>query len=252
MAKQKSDWWEKFFKLGWQQFHHYMKSPEQTLREINLLDQILQQYACQKVLDVPCGAGRITHGLAERGYELHGLDFNQGVLDEAIAISKEKSLDIVWKQGDMRELPYQEEFDMLMCFYGSFGYFDDQGNEAFVVAANKALKKGGYLLIDVPIIDTILPLFVPQRYHQLADDLLVLEKMEFDIYTSRMKGTWQFIKDREMGDPYYTDIRLYTFREMIDLLGRNGFGNFDPRGNYDGDPFVFRKARRLIMVAQKL
>lgn len=39
-----NNWWHDFFKTGWQQFHHYMKSPEQTRQEIDLVDQILQQY----------------------------------------------------------------------------------------------------------------------------------------------------------------------------------------------------------------
>ena len=37
---------------------------------------------------------------------------------------------VTWEQRDMRDLPWQARFDGAFCVGNSFGYLDDEGNEA--------------------------------------------------------------------------------------------------------------------------
>jgi len=51
---------------------------------------------------------------------------------------------------DMRSLPYNNEFDVILNWYTSFGYFTDEENKIVIQNFYKALTKKGILIIDYP------------------------------------------------------------------------------------------------------
>jgi SAM-dependent methyltransferase len=75
----------------------------------------------------------------------------------------------------MRELPFEEEFDAAICMWGSFGYFDDEGNLAQARAAARALKPGGRYLIDNPTLESIYPRFRERNWFEAGDTTVLME-----------------------------------------------------------------------------
>src|SRR5262245_719687 len=82
-----------------------------------------------RLLDVPCGNGRLSLELAGRGYRLTGVDMAREYIEAAKTHAADKDLAIDFQLRDMRDLLWHEEFDGSYCFGNSFGYFDDAGNE---------------------------------------------------------------------------------------------------------------------------
>ena len=82
-----------------------------------------------KILDVPCGAGRLSIELASRGYQVTGVDINSILLGESKRKAEERGFQITLEQRDMRELPWHGGFDGAICFWSSLGYFDELGNQ---------------------------------------------------------------------------------------------------------------------------
>lgn len=69
------------------------------------------------VLDVGCGAGRISVYLVERGYKVTGIDVSEGLLSVAREISTKRSQAIHFFHTEGITLPFQdEEFDILIGF----------------------------------------------------------------------------------------------------------------------------------------
>ena len=101
-----------------------------------------------KVLDVPCGEGRMSLELAARGFRVSGIDIAQPLVDDANRKAASRGLHADFEQMDMRDIPWEGEFDALLCWWGSFGYFDDAGNLNFAKAAASALKPGGRLVLQ--------------------------------------------------------------------------------------------------------
>jgi ubiquinone/menaquinone biosynthesis C-methylase UbiE len=78
---------------------------------------------------VPCGDGRIAVELASERHEITGVDLNETFLGTAARKAEQPSVNVEWLRLDMRELAFDSDFDAAINFGGSFGYFDDEGNE---------------------------------------------------------------------------------------------------------------------------
>lgn len=217
-----TEWWENFFDGEWATIQPEVWTAEQTSQAVDTIERILKLGDPSTVLDVPCGEGRISIELARRGYEVVGVDLSAKMLELAIESSSANDLRVEWHERDMRDLPWDQRFDAAVCWWGSFGYFDDEGNGAFLESVAAALRPGGALLIDSPGLETLLPHWRP-RYWSRAGDSIFLEESEYDARTGRVEGTWTIIRGgRE--SVMRSSVRLYTLRELDALCRRAGFG----------------------------
>jgi SAM-dependent methyltransferase len=98
-----------------------------------------------RVLDVPCGEGRIAGRLARRGCEVVGLDANERFL----ALARQRYPEATFVHGDMRALAYEAEFDAVVNWFSSFGYFDPATNDAVLAGFARALPPGGQLVLEL-------------------------------------------------------------------------------------------------------
>ncbi len=104
-----SNWWETFFEGIAVDMWLQALPPEHTRREADRLDALLGVAPGSEILDVPCGAGRLSLVLAERGYRLTGVDWSSESLGHARAAAG--SGDVAWERRDMRDLPWPARFD---------------------------------------------------------------------------------------------------------------------------------------------
>ena len=231
------EWWRQFFSGIALDFVRDARDPETTGEEISFLEHALGLTPGSRVLDVPCGAGRLSLGLAEFGCQVTGVDFSQELLASARQEAEARGLDLAFRQGDMADLPWNGEFDAAFCFWNSFGYFDDAGNAGFLAAVARALKPGGTFLLDTPLLETRLAeMEGEERVWWPVGDLLALEERYFDHRTGRVESNWTFIKGDQREQKRFS-LRLYTYRELITLLEEAGFGRHQAFGSLDWEPF---------------
>jgi len=244
-----SDWTEGFFGGLWQEAQLRMWTDEANRAAADKIERALQLRPGWKVLDVPCGDGRISIELAARGYEVVGVDITDRFLGEARRKADERGLTIRFETSDMRGLTFEAEFDAAFNFGGSFGYFDEEGNTKVVEAMGRALRPGGRFLIDTPTPETIFPRFRERRW-SFAGDVLLLTENRYDHQTGRIDGEWTIVSPDGHRETRHSSIRLYAFRELSALLRDAGFEQIE---GFDADTlesFGFG-ASRLILVATK-
>lgn len=245
------EWWQEMFaspawqavQLSWDTLESE-RSPAQT----DLIERALRLEPGMRVLDAPCGTGRIALELAARGYPVTGIDVTERFLDEGRTQAAARGLEVDFRRGDLREaLPERGDFDAAVCFWGSFGYFDDAGNAAQARATAEALRPGGVYLIDTPCQETILPRFRDRHWFEV-EDTVVLQENEWNAGSARVETTWTFLRGAERS-ARATSIRLYSLHELTELLRAAGFTAFEARDD-DLEPFELG-AQRLWLVATR-
>jgi SAM-dependent methyltransferase len=239
-----SEWWEEMFvSPGWQGVQLSWDSVEDADDQVDRIERALQLEPGMRVLDVPCGTGRISSRLAARGYDVVGVDLTERFLDEARA----RGDGVRYERGDMRELAFAEGFDAALCFWGSVGYFDDDGNLAQLRSAARALRPGGRYLIDTAALETILPRF-RERYWFEVEDTVVLQDTSFTVGTGRTETTWTFLRGGERAEQR-SSMRVYSVKDLTDLLLTAGFSSFEALDD-ELEPFDLA-SHRLWLVATR-
>lgn len=97
-----------------------------TDNEVTLFINLLNLKPEDKILDLCCGQGRHSLELTRRGYKnVFGLDQSSFLIRTAKSIAKAENLNVQFKEGDARKLPYATDtFDVVMILGNSFGYFE--------------------------------------------------------------------------------------------------------------------------------
>ena len=231
-------WWQDFFSGSALEFVKYSRDEENTQEEADFIQQALGLPLDAKILDVPCGGGRLSLEMASRGYQVTGVDFSLPLLEAARVKADVQPVAISWEHRDMRDLPWSGEFDGAVCFWSSFGYFGEQGNADFLRAVSNALKPGARFLLDTPLVETRLPeMEAEARVWWPVGDLLALEDRRFDHVNSRVESEWTFVHHGQI-EKKSLSLRLYTYRELSCLLEQAGFGKHQAYGTLDWEPFT--------------
>jgi SAM-dependent methyltransferase len=234
-----------------QQALRQAKTPEQTQREANYVETLLDVTPPAYLLDVPCGEGRLALELAARRYRVLGIDNAPDMLVLARQSAAVSGLGERFsaEERDMRDLPWRETFDGAYCLWESIGYFDDGGNRAFFEALAAALKPGARLVFDTHLIETILPGIHRREWQRVGDDVLVMEAHEYDHTTSVFTRHWIVVKDGQTEERSQS-MRLYSYRELVALVKAAGFVSVEDYGWLNLLPFTLASPR-LVLVARK-
>lgn len=102
------------------------------------------------LLDVACGEGTFAVAMAARGLAVTGVDISPRMLALAEQRAAAAGAPVRLLHGDMRDLPFCEEFDLVTCWYDSLNYLPscDDLCTAFA-SAYRALKPGGVYACDM-------------------------------------------------------------------------------------------------------
>jgi ubiquinone/menaquinone biosynthesis C-methylase UbiE len=206
-----------------------------------------------RVLDVPCGHGRISNLLAAAGVLVTGVDSSVLFLDQARSDSGEARTGSVYRQGDLRNLPVDDEvFDAVINWFTSFGYFPDDDNQRVLREFRRVLRPGGMLLIETMHRDGIIRAFPAsgathvERAGPTGDDLMV-DSSAFDVVSGRLVTERIIVRGGKVSTSNYS-VRLPTLSEFGEWLKTAGFQSvrFQSR---QGEPLTL-DSRRLVVLAQ--
>ena len=252
-ARGENEWWQSFFDEDWKRFSFDTVDPERTQKEVDFLADVMGLKKDDRILDLCCGIGRHSLELARRGFtDITGLDYTSEYLNEAISTAKKERLTVQFIQGDMREIPFEAEFDAIYNVFTSFGYFKTNSeNEKVITSIARTLKSGGRFFIDTINRDWLIRNFTrntPNTWHG-EEPNYILERNTFDLATSTQHGSWTFITKEGISERKM-QLRQYSLHEMIELLTRHGLRFQQALGSIEAEPMTWDH-RRMIVLAVK-
>lgn len=236
-------WYETFFRGVALDFWRQIVTPEWTAGEVNFLEKALEAPG-GRLLDVPCGNGRHSIELARRGYRVTGVDLSEEFVTEARQAAA--GLAAEFRLGDMRDLPWENEFDGAFCFGNSFGYLDHAGAAAFLAALARALKPGGRLVIENPMVaESILTHLEPNRWYRVGD-MLMLSENRYDTAASRLDIDYTFIRDGVI-ETRPASSYVLSAAELRRMTAAAGFEVTAAYGSTGGEPYQLRSPEMLLV-----
>lgn len=241
-------WFDEYFDDTYIQTYTHLNW-ERTGKEVDFLEKVLSLTPEMEIMDVPCGFGRHSIELTRRGFKVTGIEYNQTQIDfaERLMIEKQAPFEII--QADMRNLPLSRKFDVLINFFTSFGYFDDQDNDKTLKNFFEVLKPGGRILMEMGNRDFILKNYLPSNVSRLDDGTLFIEERSYDPYTGRMSAIHTLVSPDGNIRERKLDHRTYTLYELIAMFKSQGFEILNVYGDKDTEFQTF--SRRICLIAKK-
>ncbi len=217
--------------------------------EADSIKRLLKLRKGSKLLDLCCGVGRHSVPLAGLGLDVTGLDLNTGYLRRARAYAKNEGVKADFVKGDMRSLAYKAEFNAVVNLFTSFGYYDDQQNQAVLEGVARALKPRGKFLIDVMNRDWLLKHFRADSVRHFNRAIIITEE-EWNPMNSRLTSTWKMIKADKVTHMGTFDLRIYAMHELAAMIEDAGLTVIETFGGLDLSPFRM-DSNRLVILAGK-
>jgi ubiquinone/menaquinone biosynthesis C-methylase UbiE len=231
-------------------FYVPLLSAERTRKEVERIVEFFG-FASEspEVLDVPCGHGRHSNLLAARGFRVTGLDATAVFLEHARTEASALGVDVTYVQGDMRSLPWAESsFDGLLCWFTSFGYFDDADNKKVLAEFRRVLRPGGKLVLETHHHDAFVRAVSPgsASVERVNDDYLI-NQVAFDPLSGRIETDRLMVRDGKVHRTHLS-VRLLTVPEFRAWLEEAGFAEITVTSNR-GRPVTLDVARIVIVAA---
>jgi len=241
-------WHDRFFKglYGRVLAHQFLHAA--SLDHARTVQRLLRVRRGARVLDIPCGLGRVTLPLARKGLLMTGVDRERGYIARARRAAARARVKATFVCADMRDIDFAGEFDAAFNWFGSFGYFSDRENLDFLRRIFRALKAGGRFLVDGPNKS-----FILSHFYKGADERIggvrIIHRNGFDRRAGRAITRWTFIRGRRR-ESHTSSMRIFAGGELRALLRAAGFRDIRLHGRLGHRPFT-RHSRRLIAVGRK-
>lgn len=237
-----STWYQKSFGKDYLLVYNH-RDQQNADQEVKQITEWLQLTSDDLILDLCCGTGRHTSSLAMEHLNVVGLDLSPTLLSKAV--SRNEKTKIPFIIGDMRHLPFVEgTFDVVLNLFTSFGYFvKDDENEQVIREMARVLKPNGRFLMDYLNREYVIQNLVPKSEREQNGIFIQEERsIQGDFVVKEITLT------DEQGVRTYTErVKMYTHRQMLEMLHRNRFDVKQTYGSFDGGLYNEQSPRMILL-----
>jgi len=215
-------------------------------RFINTLFDHLAPKRGARVLDLACGRGRHAIEIQKLGFDVTGVDLSKQSIDFAQSFANEN---LHFERQDMRKLPYNQEFDIVVNLFTSFGYFRKASDNINVLSSiQNALKPGGTFVLDYLNPEPVIQKITPKES---------VTKDGYTFHITRSFDEGRIIKEIEVTDgntskKFHEDVGAYTCSELTHWAEESGMKVVEVFGDYELNPHSDATSSRTILVCKKV
>ena len=241
-------WFKDWFNSPYYHQLYFKRDDKEAAAFIDNLISYLKPAANSTMLDVACGKGRHSIQLANKGFDVTGIDLSDDSINEALQYETDT---LHFYKHDMR-LPFRiNYFDYAFNFFTSFGYFKtrrEHDNAVRTIA--QSIRKEGIFVMD----------FLNVHY---AEDHLVhqsekeIEGINF-IITKWFDETHFYkkiiVEDGSLQEPlvYTEKVAKFSLGDFTEMFAYQGLQIQEVFGDYTFSNYDVKKSPRMVMIAKKI
>ncbi len=244
------------------QFYDLCYEAKDYQRECDFFESLIKHFSnrsVSSVLDIGCGTGRHSIPLAQKGYNVTGIDASSQMLRYAKLFARSAGVGPIFRLSRLPSILVKGKFDAAASFFAVLNYLPNE-NALFRALKNirRVLHPGGVLFLDMWNPEAAIKSYTPITYREIANPSFhilrvsetkiiankVTDQFTFFIYDKKNKKIISF-KEKHV-------FRLYSPAQMELYLGKSGFGSvktFSPlkiNKKLRGDDFYMNIVARTI------
>lgn len=191
--------------------------------------ELLKEYEIKNglLLDLGCGTGSLTEILANRGYDMIGIDYSAEMLEIATAKREKSGSDILYLNQDMREFELYGTVKAVISICDSLNYLLEEEDLITTFGlVNNYLDPEGIFLFDLNTV---------YKYQELLGDTVIAENREeasfiWENYYDEEEQINEydltiFLQEKEDCYRKFEEVhvqRAYTLEKIKELLSKAG------------------------------
>jgi len=176
--------WERTNKMSYEGFAHVydqLMAHAPYDQWISFTESILEASGknVQKVLDLGCGTGEVALRLAEKGYDVTGVDYSTDMLSIAMAKAMDQSQSVSWINQDITSLTGFTNVDLCISYCDVMNYITSK-NELEQVCRHvyDSLAADGLFLFDVHHVEYAQQKLMGHTFAEVTDELTYIWECE--------------------------------------------------------------------------
>lgn len=239
------EWFTSWFDSKYYHILYQHRDDSEAHFFINNLLQKYQPQTSSTMLDLACGKGRHSIYLADKGYDVTGVDLSEESIRHASQYEHDK---LHFYTHDMRRNFRSNYYDYIFNFFTSFGYFSKELDHHLTLQAMKnGLTLDGLLVVDFMNAEKAKKNLVNKETKELND-------ITFHIQREVENGTIvKSIAFKDEGKEYIFEerVRAFSLSEMARMFRKAGLDIQNIYGDYDLSPFDIFTSNRMIITAKR-
>ncbi|HMH21618.1 MAG TPA: methyltransferase domain-containing protein [Puia sp.] len=241
------EWFREWFDSPYYHKLYFEHNEEEASAFISRLLGLLHPSPGSRMLDVACGRGRHSRILAEKGFDVTGID----LAADSIALARRYETDrLHFYLHDMRSPMRINYFDYAFNFFTSFGYFrTEREHDSTIRAVSQSLVKGGNFVLDYLNVQYSIDHLVNQSTKEIGDTVYRLTKWD---------DKKHFYKKIHIEDPaldapleFTERVAKFSLEDFTAVFSRHGLELRDVYGDYALGAYDRKASPRLLLIAEK-
>lgn len=214
-----SNFFDGHYKEVWRSFI----PDELTKRELDFIIQYFNLTPDSNVLDIMCGYGRHSIGLARKGYRVTAVDNLSDYISDIQKTVAEENLPVQYIRSDILAYTPSEKYDLAICMGNSINFFDENDSISLMTTISNSLNKRGHFLINTWSLAEIVIKSFESKSWAYDGDHKMLTDSEYLFNPTRIETEYIMIDKNGHEEIKKAVDYIFSFSEIQRMLEIAGF-----------------------------
>lgn len=241
-------WFKDWFNSPYYHLLYFKRDETEAAAFIDKLINYLQPLQGARMLDVACGKGRHSLQLANKGFDVTGIDLSTDSINHALQF---ETGNLHFMKHDMRLPFWIRYFDYAFNFFTSFGYFSTQReHDNAIHSIATSLKNGGTFVMDYLNVHFSEDHTVHHTEKEIEGINFVITKW----YDENFFYKKIVVEDEALSEPleYSEKVAKFSLGDFTEMFAYQGIQIQEVFGDYQFGHYNVKSSPRLIMIAKKV